>query len=97
MSSAQPKFLDERYQMSKKEIGDGSTSRVFEATEAETGKRVALKLLNHKSWNKPAKLFFDNETNALEKLCHENIIKLEYCGQAKSATTKKSEEEDDDR
>lgn len=85
--SNQLNTLESRYQINiENEIGDGSTARVFPAFDKAMNQKVALKVLNQeqdKSWGNHPKMFFNNEKNSLEKLCHENIVSLVSHGEAK--------------
>ena len=59
------------------EIGAGSLSTVYRATEADTGRLVALKLLNVRDAARPALESFQRESRALGALSsHPNIVTL---------------------
>lgn len=93
--STQIKKLESRYQIIK-EIGDGMTAKVFQAFDFTTNKKVALKVLNQmpeKSWSKPTTEFFENEKNCIEKLCHNNIVKMVTHGKAKFDSAIDTEQE----
>lgn len=59
------------------EIGRGSLSTVYRATESDTGRLVALKLLNVRDAARPALESFQRESRALGALSsHPNIVTL---------------------
>ncbi|KAJ2697791.1 hypothetical protein H4218_003708 [Coemansia sp. IMI 209128] len=64
--------MESRYK-SIKHIGEGAFSSVILALNIETGEKVAIKKMKKRRWKDTAA---QAEISALQKLCHENIIRL---------------------
>ena len=67
--------FEAKYQMGK-EIGRGGFSVVYEATNKETGKVVAVKVIDKKKQDDEQLVLLQREISIMKKLDHPNIVKL---------------------
>jgi len=63
-------------------LGEGGTARVFEAEHADTGRRVAIKLLHpHLSGNRRSRARLCREARIARGLAHPGIVSVLECGE----------------
>ena len=75
-ASEKGKFgFESKYTMGK-EIGRGGFSIVYEATSKETGKKVAVKVIDKKKQDDEQLVLLQREISIMKKHDHPNIVKL---------------------